>query len=54
MAPGDRVAFIVDDNDVVRLVPRTTSVTWLKGMLPRPERPVSLVEMDAAIRSGVR
>jgi hypothetical protein len=55
LAPGDRVELIVDDNDVVRMVPRTTSVTRLKGMLPRPgrpERPVSLEEMDAAIGAG--
>lgn len=52
LAPGDRVEFIVDDNDVVRMVPRTTSVTRLKGMLPRPERSVSLEEMDAAIGAG--
>jgi len=52
LAPGDRVEFIVDDNDVVRMVPRTTSVTRLKGMLPRPERPVSLEAMDAAIHAG--
>jgi AbrB family looped-hinge helix DNA binding protein len=51
LAPGDRVEFIVDDNDVVRMVPRTTSITRLEGMLPRPERPVSLEEMDAAIRA---
>jgi AbrB family looped-hinge helix DNA binding protein len=52
LGPGDRVEFIVDDDDVVRMVPRTTSVTRLKGMLPRPERPVSLEEMDAAIGAG--
>lgn len=52
LAPGDRVEFIVDDNDVVRMVPRTTSVTRLKGMLPKPERSVSLEEMDAAIGAG--
>ena len=52
LAPGDRVELIVDDNDVVRMVPRTTSVTRLKGMLPRPARPVSLEDIEAAIRAG--
>jgi len=49
LAAGDRVEFILEANNVVRMVPRTTSVTQLKGMLPKPERPVSLEEMDEAI-----
>jgi antitoxin PrlF len=49
LKPGDRVEFLVDDDGQVRMVPRTTSVTRLKGMLPKPERPVSLEQMDAAI-----
>jgi antitoxin PrlF len=53
LAAGDRVEFILEDNDVVRMVPRTTSITRLKGMLPKPKRPVSLEEMDEAIaKSG--
>lgn len=48
LAPGDRVEFIVEDNDVVRMVPRATSVmssTVLKddtarlGMVGQPPRP---------------
>jgi antitoxin PrlF len=46
LAPGDRVEFILEENNLVRMVPRTTSVTRLKGMLPKPQRPVSLEEMD--------
>ncbi|MGB5734101.1 MAG: AbrB/MazE/SpoVT family DNA-binding domain-containing protein, partial [Thiohalocapsa sp.] len=52
LTPGDRVEFVLDDNDVVRMVPRTTSVTRLKGLLPKPDRPVSLAEMEAAIQAG--
>jgi antitoxin PrlF len=52
LAAGDRVEFILEDNDVVRMVPRTTSITRLKGMLPKPKRPVSLEEMDEAIAKG--
>jgi AbrB family looped-hinge helix DNA binding protein len=47
---GDKVEFIVDDDGRVELVPVTGSVTRLKGMLPRPKRPVSLEAMEAAIR----
>jgi antitoxin PrlF len=52
LAAGDRVEFILEENNVVRMVPRTTSVTRLKGMLPKPKRPVSLEEMAEAIAAG--
>ena len=52
LAAGDRVEFILEENNVVRMVPRTTSITRLKGMLPKPKRPVSLEEMDEAIARG--
>jgi len=52
LSAGDRVEFILEDNNVVRMVPRTTSITRLKGMLPKPKRPVSLEEMDEAIAKG--
>lgn len=52
LAAGDRVEFILEENNVVRMVPRTTSITRLKGMLPKPKRPVSLEAMDEAIAKG--
>ena len=52
LAAGDRVEFILEENNVVRMVPRTTSITRLKGMLPKPKRSVSLEEMDEAIAKG--
>ena len=54
LAAGDRVEFVLEANQVVRLVPLTTSVARLKGILPKPEHPVSLEEMeDAIIRHGL-
>jgi len=50
LTAGDRVEFIVEDDHGVRLVARYTPVSQLKGMLPRPQRTVSLEEMDRAIR----
>lgn len=41
--------FILEADGVVRMLPRTASVKALKGLLPKPPRPVSLEEMDAAI-----
>jgi antitoxin PrlF len=47
---GDRIEFIVDENGRVVLRPATRDVAELEGMLPRPKRPVSLAEMEQAIR----
>lgn len=52
LAPGDRVELILEENNVLRMVPRTTSVVRLKGILPKPARPVSLEEMAEAIARG--
>jgi AbrB family looped-hinge helix DNA binding protein len=47
---GDRLEFLLEDGEGVRIVPVTASLTKLKGMVPTPPRTVSLEEMDAAIR----
>ena len=49
LKPGDKIDFMLDPDGGVRVVPVTASVTQLKGMVPRPEFPVSLAEMDEAI-----
>lgn len=50
LQPGDKVDFLIADDGQVTVQPAVDDVTELKGMLPRPARPVSLEEMDAAIR----
>lgn len=47
---GDKVEFLLQENGRVELVPVTSSVACLKGLLPKPKRKLSLAEMDAAIR----
>ena len=47
--PGDRVEFVFGDDGRLFLFSATQPVGSLKGMLPKPVRPVSLEEMDAAI-----
>ena len=52
---GDKMDFVLEADGCVRVTPVNVSVTRLKGMVPRPEVPVSLEEMDAAItREGSR
>ena len=48
--PGDRIAFIELENGKFTVVPATKSVKSLKGIIKTPPKPVSLEEMDAAIR----
>ena len=49
LEPGDKIDFMLEEDGGVRVVPVTASVTQLKGMVPKPELPVSLAEMDEAI-----
>jgi len=49
LAPGDKIDFILISGDEVRVVPVTASVKDLKGMVPRPRKPVTLEQMDDAI-----
>lgn len=46
---ADRIDFILDSGDEVRVVPVTASVKQLKGMVPKPRKPVTLEQMDDAI-----
>ncbi|HUP47885.1 MAG TPA: AbrB/MazE/SpoVT family DNA-binding domain-containing protein [Thermoanaerobaculia bacterium] len=48
---GDRVNFEIRDGAVV-VEPETTDIRTLRGIARRRGRPVTLEEMDAAIRKG--
>ncbi|MDE0452904.1 MAG: AbrB/MazE/SpoVT family DNA-binding domain-containing protein [Gammaproteobacteria bacterium] len=52
LKPGDRIDFILDSGDEVRVVPVTASVRQLKGMVPKPKQPVTLEQMDDAIAAA--
>lgn len=54
LLPGDRVEFVLGDDGRLFLLSATRPVDNLKGMLPKPARPVSLEEMDAAIAESGR
>jgi hypothetical protein len=49
---GDCLDFLIEPNGMVRIVPVTSSVVELKGMLPPPERALTLEQMDEAIAQG--
>ena len=48
---GDRVEFFIDESGEVIMVPVTTSISALKGLVPKPAKPVSLEEMQRAIET---
>ena len=47
---GDRVEFVLQDDDTAVMVPASVRLADLEGMLPPPEKPVSLDAMARAIR----
>ena len=49
LQPGNKIEFIFDKHGNVKLIPVKNSIKELKGMAPRPEKPVSLKEMQDAI-----
>jgi antitoxin PrlF len=51
---GDRLEFLVQEDGTAKVVPLTSSVTKLKGMVAKPKKPVSLEDMDKAVERGAR
>lgn len=47
---GDRVEFVELERGVYTVVAATRDVRELKGMIPRPAKPVSVEDMNKAIR----
>jgi AbrB family looped-hinge helix DNA binding protein len=46
---GDRLDFVLEADGTVRALPITGSVKRLKGILPKPPRPLTVEEMDDTI-----
>ena len=46
---GDRIDFVLGDNDDLHVTTVKAPITQLKGMLPKPAVPVTLEQMDEAI-----
>ena len=52
LSPGDRLDFVLLDGGVLEVVPLKQSAAKLRGILPKPDRTVSIEEMNAAIAEG--
>jgi AbrB family looped-hinge helix DNA binding protein len=49
---GDRLDFVLQPDGGVLMVPATIRARELKGLLPRPKKPVSLEQMERTIRDA--
>lgn len=47
---GDRVEFVELERGVYTVVAATRDIRNLKGMIPKPAKPVSVTDMNKAIR----
>jgi AbrB family looped-hinge helix DNA binding protein len=54
VGPGDRVDFVRMEDGNFAVLPATHSVMTLKGLIPKPKKPVSLDDMDKAIARGAK
>ena len=50
LQPGDRLEFVIDEDGRVLVLPASIDASELAGMLKPPARPVSIVDMNRAIR----
>jgi len=49
---GDKIEFFVGENGVVIISPIKSDVRKLKGIIAKPEKPVSIEDMKEAIIAG--
>jgi AbrB family looped-hinge helix DNA binding protein len=49
LAKGDRIEFLIGPNGKVTLMPATADVRKLKGLVPKPKKPVTLAGMKRSI-----
>ncbi len=52
LQPGSKLEFIVVDDDRLEVIPVSEAISSLKGMVPKPKKPLSLKDMDKAIAKG--
>ena len=52
LSEGDKLEFILYQDGTLSLVPKTRDMSELQGILPPPEQPLSLEQMDAVIASA--
>ena len=54
IGPGDRLDFVRMEDGNYAVIPATTTIKSLKGLIAKPKKPVTNEEMDEAIARGAR
>ncbi len=54
VGPGDQVNFVRMEDGNFAVMPASLPVKRLKGIVPKPRKPVSLEAMDRAIAAGAK
>lgn len=54
VGPGDQVNFVRMQDGNFAVMPASLPVKRLKGIVPRPTKPVTLEDMDRAIAAGAK
>ncbi len=52
LSSGDRLDCMVTRDGLIQIVPLKQPAARLRGMLPKPPKPLSIDEMNAAIAKG--
>jgi antitoxin PrlF len=52
LSQGSKLEFIVIDQERLEVIPVVETVSSLKGMVPKPKKPLSLADMEKAIAKG--
>jgi AbrB family looped-hinge helix DNA binding protein len=52
LQPGDTIEFIIGEQGEIKLLPVTSPITKLKGILPTPKKILTLDDMQDAIADG--
>ncbi len=51
---GDRIEFVEIESGVFKIIPAIRDVTELKGIVKKPKQPITLEQMDLAIKKQAR
>lgn len=49
---GDKLDFIIIENNTLKIIPVVSSLKSFKGVLPHPSKPLKLKDMEKAIGNG--
>ncbi len=52
--PGTKLEFVIREDGRLEVIPMSGSVKDLQGALPKPKKPLTLRQIDAAIEKGAR